>query len=145
MAGHHTSLGYGVDCLRGRFAASTLIARAPGPDGTTEMSKNDQPDVGARRPALTPGGGLRTGEHPAGPGVPAPPHRTGRRNQRSIVPTAAGLFCMVIGLSDFPLIVTAYLFLRPAEPKARLGERDAAKIRDLLARYGDRDSLGYFA
>src|SRR4029077_9509681 len=45
----------------------------------------------------------------------------------------------------FTLIVTAYLFLRPAAPKGRLGERDAVKIRDLLARYGDRDSLGYFA
>jgi len=287
------------------------------------MSKHDPPDVGVRRPALTPGGGLRTDEHPAGPDVPGPPHRSTRRNQRSIVPTAAGLFCMVIGLIDiisvivpawherlrrmhatvvpgtlpavagtavvitgllllmlshglrrrkhrawqavvvllafnivihlwhglshielsllslvalgallyfrdqfyaqgdprtrwralvvfcglavadvaigltyillarglardysfpqrlqhvlyglagfsgpvqfipesrsdlfdvlttalgvFTLIVTAYLFLRPAEPKARLAERDAAKIRDLLARYGDRDSLGYFA
>jgi lysyl-tRNA synthetase, class II len=52
---------------------------------------------------------------------------------------------LTTGLGLFTLIVTAYLFLRPAEPKARLGERDAAKIRDLLARYGDRDSLGYFA
>ena len=290
------------------------------------MSKHDPPDIGMRRPALTAGGGLRTGERPAVPAassVPASPRRSGRRDQRSIVPTAAGLFCMVIGLSDiisvavpawherlrrmhatvvpgtlpavagtavvisgllllmlshglrrrkrrawqavvvllafnlvihlwhglnhfglaalsllalgtllyfedefyargdprtrwrallvfcglavadvaigltyillarglaqdysfpqrlqhvlyglagfsgpvqfipesrndlfdvlttalgvFTLIVTAYLFLRPAEPKARLAERDAAKIRDLLARYGDRDSLGYFA
>jgi lysyl-tRNA synthetase class 2 len=295
----------------------------PGARRNDEMSKHDPPDVGVRRPAVTLGGGLRTGEHPGGPGVPAPPQRSGRRNQRSIVPVAAGLFCMVIGLSDilsvivpawherlrrmhaavvpgtlpavagtviviigllllmlshglrrrkrrawqavvvllafnliihlwhgrnhiglavlsllalgillyfrdqfyargdprtrwrallvfcglavadvaigltyillarglardysfpqrlqhvlyglagfsgpvqfipesrsdvfdvlttglglFTLIVTAYLFLRPAEPKAGLGERDAAGIRDLLARYGDRDSLGYFA
>jgi lysyl-tRNA synthetase, class II len=295
----------------------------PGARRNDEMSKHDPPDVGVRRPAVTLGGGLRTGEHPADPGVPAPPQRSGRRNQRSIVPVAAGLFCMVIGLSDilsvivpawherlrrmhaavvpgtlpavagtviviigllllmlshglrrrkrrawqavvvllafnliihlwhgrnhiglavlsllalgillyfrdqfyargdprtrwrallvfcglavadvaigltyillarglardysfpqrlqhvlyglagfsgpvqfipesrsdvfdvlttglglFTLIVTAYLFLRPAEPKAGLGERDAAGIRDLLARYGDRDSLGYFA
>jgi lysyl-tRNA synthetase, class II len=48
-------------------------------------------------------------------------------------------------LGVFTLIVTAYLFLRPAEPKARLGARDAAGIRDLLARHGERDSLGYFA
>ena len=287
------------------------------------MSKDDPPEVGMRQPALTLGGGLRTGEPPAEPGVPAPPQRTCRRNQRTIVPAAAGLFCMLIGLSDiisvivpewherlrrmhaalvpgtlpavasaaaviigllllmlshglrrrkrrawqavvvllalnialhvlhglshiglavlslltlgallyfrdqfyargdprtrwralvvfcglavadvaigltyillarglardysfpqrlqhvlyglagfsgpvqftpetrsdvfdvlttglgvFTLIVTAYLFLRPAAPKGRLGERDAVKIRDLLARYGDRDSLGYFA
>jgi lysyl-tRNA synthetase, class II len=287
------------------------------------MSKHHPPDVAVRRPALTLGDGLRTGGRPAGPGVPAPPQRSGRRNQRSLVPTAAGLFCMVIGLSDilsvivpawherlrrmhagvvpgtlpavagtavvisgllllmlshglrrrkrrawqavvvllafnlvihllhglnhiglavasllalgallyfrdqfyargdprtrwrallvfcglavadvaigltyillarglardysfpqrlqhvlyglagfsgpvrfipesrsdvfdvlttglglFTLVVTAYLFLRPAAPKARLGERDAAKVRALLTRYGDRDSLGYFA
>jgi lysyl-tRNA synthetase class 2 len=52
---------------------------------------------------------------------------------------------LTTGLGVFTLIVTAYLFLRPAEPKARLGEQDAVRIRDLLARYGDRDSLGYFA
>jgi lysyl-tRNA synthetase, class II len=43
------------------------------------------------------------------------------------------------------LIITIYLFLRPAEPKARLSVRDAAQIRDLLAKHGERDSLGYFA
>jgi lysyl-tRNA synthetase class 2 len=41
--------------------------------------------------------------------------------------------------------MTGYLFLRPAEPKGRLGQRDATSIRDLLSRYGERDSLGYFA
>jgi len=287
------------------------------------MSEHNPPDVGARRPALMLDGSLRTAEHLAEPGGPAPPHPIDRDNQRSRVPSVAGLFCMLIGLSDiisvivpawherlrrmhaalvpgtlpalastamvitgllllllshglrrrkrrawqavvvlltlnivihllhgfghiglalvtlltlgalihfrdhfyargdprtrwrallvfcglavadvaialtyillarglvrdysfpqrlqhvlyglagfsgpvqfapeargdlfnllttglgvFTLIVTAYLFLRPAEPKARLGEQDAAKIRDLLARYGDRDSLGYFA
>ena len=43
------------------------------------------------------------------------------------------------------LVVTVYLLLRPARPQARLGEADAAGIRELLARHGDRDSLGYFA
>jgi lysyl-tRNA synthetase, class II len=287
------------------------------------MNKHDPPDTGLHRPALTLGGDSRTGGHPVGPGVPDPSHRADRRKQRRIVPIAAGLFCMVIGLSDvisvilpswherlrrmhaafvpgtlpavagtavvisgllllmlshglrrrkrrawqavvvllafniiihlrhglshvglallslmalaallyfrdefyargdprtrwrallvfcglavadvaigltyillarglaqdysfpqrlqhvlyglvgfsgpvqfipesrsdvfnvlttglgiFTLAVTAYLFLRPAEPKARLSERDAARIRDLLSRYGDRDSLGYFA
>ena len=45
----------------------------------------------------------------------------------------------------FTLVVTAYLFLRPAKPKARASQADARHIRDLLGRYGDRDSLGYFA
>ena len=63
------------------------------------------------------------------------------------VPEARGdLFAFFAGaLGLFTLIVTVYLFLRPAEPRARLGRADAARIRELLARYGDRDSLGYFA
>jgi lysyl-tRNA synthetase, class II len=48
-------------------------------------------------------------------------------------------------LGLFTLLVTVYLFLRPAEPRARLGPADAGRIRELLDRYGDRDSLGYFA
>src|SRR6266566_1220119 len=48
-------------------------------------------------------------------------------------------------LGIFTLVVTAYLFLRPAKPAARPGEADARRIRELLGRYGDRDSLGYFA
>jgi lysyl-tRNA synthetase, class II len=53
------------------------------------------------------------------------------------------LLTSALGL--FTLIVTVYLFLRPAQPRARLGTADAARIRELLARHGDRDSLGYFA
>ena len=52
---------------------------------------------------------------------------------------------MTTALGVFTLVVTAYLFLRPAEPKARLAPADADRIRQLLAKYGDRDSLGYFA
>jgi lysyl-tRNA synthetase, class II len=48
-------------------------------------------------------------------------------------------------LGIFTLLVAAYLFLRPAEPRARLGPVDAERVRDLLAKQGDRDSLGYFA
>jgi lysyl-tRNA synthetase class 2 len=48
-------------------------------------------------------------------------------------------------LGIFTLLVAAYLFLRPAEPRARLSRADAERVRDLLARQGDRDSLGYFA
>src|SRR5215472_11411874 len=48
-------------------------------------------------------------------------------------------------LGAFTLIVTVYVFLRPAQPRARLGAADAERIRALLAKQGDRDSLGYFA
>jgi lysyl-tRNA synthetase class 2 len=63
------------------------------------------------------------------------------------VPEARGdLFSILTSaLGLFTLIVTAYLFLRPAEPRARLGVADAARVRELLAKHGDRDSLGYFA
>ena len=53
------------------------------------------------------------------------------------------LLTSALGL--FTLVVTVYLFLRPAAPRARLAAADEAKIRGLLARQGDRDSLGYFA
>src|SRR5689334_15900324 len=48
-------------------------------------------------------------------------------------------------LGIFTLLVTAYLFLRPAEPRARLSRADAERVRELLGKQGDRDSLGYFA
>jgi lysyl-tRNA synthetase class 2 len=49
------------------------------------------------------------------------------------------------GLGAFTLVVTVYLFFRSAHPRARLAAVDAVKIRALLAKHGDRDSLGYFA
>jgi lysyl-tRNA synthetase class 2 len=52
---------------------------------------------------------------------------------------------MTTALGVFTLVVTAYLFLRPAEPKARLSRPDIEGIRQLLARHGERDSLAYFA
>ena len=48
-------------------------------------------------------------------------------------------------LGVFTLLATAYLFLRPAEPRARLSGADADRVRELLVKQGDRDSLGYFA
>jgi lysyl-tRNA synthetase, class II len=48
-------------------------------------------------------------------------------------------------LGAFTLVATIYVFLRSARPRARLAEADAVKIRALLDRHGDRDSLGYFA
>ncbi len=52
---------------------------------------------------------------------------------------------MTGGLGIFTLIVTVFLFLKPARPQARLGHADADRVRDLLVKHGDRDSLGYFA
>ncbi len=54
-----------------------------------------------------------------------------------------GVLTGALGL--FTLIVVGYLFLRPARRKGRLGERDASRIRDLLQKEGERDSLGYFS
>jgi lysyl-tRNA synthetase class 2 len=48
-------------------------------------------------------------------------------------------------LGAFTLVTVIYLFLRSARPRARLAAPDAEKIRGLLAKQGDRDSLGYFA
>jgi lysyl-tRNA synthetase class 2 len=52
---------------------------------------------------------------------------------------------MTSTLGIFTLVVTAYLFLRPAKLAARPSEADARRIRELLGKHGDRDSLGYFA
>jgi lysyl-tRNA synthetase, class II len=48
------------------------------------------------------------------------------------------------GLGLFTVIVVGYLFLRPARREGKLSGRDAVRIRELLSRYGERDSLGYF-
>jgi lysyl-tRNA synthetase, class II len=48
------------------------------------------------------------------------------------------------GLGLFTVIVVGYLLLRPARREGRLSGQDAVQIRDLLSRYGERDSLGYF-
>ena len=44
----------------------------------------------------------------------------------------------------FTLVVTAYLFFRPARTAGRLGQQDSERVRELLEKQGDRDSLGYF-
>jgi len=48
-------------------------------------------------------------------------------------------------LGVFTLLVTVFLFLRPAKQKGRLSAEDEREIRELLQRHGHRDSLGYFA
>jgi lysyl-tRNA synthetase, class II len=49
------------------------------------------------------------------------------------------------GLGLFTLVVALFILLRPAEPAGRLRAADAERIRHLLERHGDQDSLGYFA
>jgi lysyl-tRNA synthetase class 2 len=49
------------------------------------------------------------------------------------------------GLGLFTLVVVGYLFLRTAQPPGRLTPADGERIRELLARHGELDSLGYFA
>jgi lysyl-tRNA synthetase class 2 len=50
-----------------------------------------------------------------------------------------------LALGLLTAVTTAYLVLRPAEPAARLSADDEARMRALLERYGEQDSLGYFA
>jgi len=59
--------------------------------------------------------------------------------------TRADLFGFVMGgLGLLTVVVAGYLFLRPARREGKLGARDAARIHELLDKYGERDSLGYF-
>jgi lysyl-tRNA synthetase, class II len=51
----------------------------------------------------------------------------------------------LLGLGLLTVVTTAYLVLRPPEPRAQLEPEDEARMRDLLDRWGSRDSLGYFA
>ncbi|HEY2127719.1 MAG TPA: phosphatidylglycerol lysyltransferase domain-containing protein [Streptosporangiaceae bacterium] len=62
------------------------------------------------------------------------------------VPDSRGdLFVLLTsGLGLFTLLVTVYLFFRPARPAGRPGQPDAQRVRDLLCKQGYRDSLGYF-
>jgi lysyl-tRNA synthetase class 2 len=43
------------------------------------------------------------------------------------------------------VVVVALLALRPSEPVARLSDDDETRLRGLLDKHGERDSLGYFA
>jgi lysyl-tRNA synthetase class 2 len=53
------------------------------------------------------------------------------------------LLTSALGL--FTIVVTVYVFFLSARPRARLAAADAVRIRELLDKHGDRDSLGYFA
>ena len=71
-------------------------------------------------------------------GVPGPLHF---RSERS----ADVIFDILLAMGIVTLLVPVYLLLRPGEPAARLSTQDEVRLRELLARHGARDSLGYFA
>lgn len=59
---------------------------------------------------------------------------------------AAGLTGSVLaGLGASTLLLTALAFLAPPRGRSVASEADDARLRDLLGRWGELDSLGYFA
>ncbi|GAA4186203.1 phosphatidylglycerol lysyltransferase domain-containing protein [Streptosporangium oxazolinicum] len=59
--------------------------------------------------------------------------------------TADLVFYSLLGLGALTAVTTLYLALRPERPAAELDPRQEETVRELLARHGARDSLGYFA
>ena len=55
------------------------------------------------------------------------------------------LHATLLGFGLLTVVVVALLVLRAPEPLAALSEEDDQRLRELLARHGGRDSLGYFA
>jgi lysyl-tRNA synthetase class 2 len=51
----------------------------------------------------------------------------------------------LVGFTVLTLLVTSYLALRPLEPLPWLSADDSVRLRELLSRHGELDSLGYFA
>jgi lysyl-tRNA synthetase class 2 len=51
----------------------------------------------------------------------------------------------LLGFGLVTIVVVALLALRPSEPIAVLSRDDERRLRELLSRQGERDSLGYFA
>jgi lysyl-tRNA synthetase, class II len=51
----------------------------------------------------------------------------------------------LFGFGLVTVVVVALLALRPSEPVAALSAEDEQRLRELLDRQGERDSLGYFA
>lgn len=51
----------------------------------------------------------------------------------------------LLGFGLLAVAAAALLLLRPPEPIARLSTADESRLRELLERQGERDSLGYFA
>jgi lysyl-tRNA synthetase, class II len=71
-------------------------------------------------------------------GVTGPVHFRGDRTNDLVSFTLATM-------GAFTALTTVYLLFRPAEPRAMLGAADEVQMRELLEKYGERDSLGYFA
>ena len=55
------------------------------------------------------------------------------------------VYALLFALGAVTALTTAYLILRPAEPTPHLRPDDDRRMRALLDRYGELDSLGYFA
>ena len=51
----------------------------------------------------------------------------------------------LLGFSILTLVVVVLLLLRPSEQLVTLSAEDEQQLRELLAKRGARDSLGYFA
>ncbi|WP_248960438.1 phosphatidylglycerol lysyltransferase domain-containing protein [Sphaerisporangium perillae] len=65
--------------------------------------------------------------------------------QYSLDRTADLVYYSLTGLGALTAITTLYLALRPERPAAALSADDERRVRALLARHGESDSLGYFA
>ncbi|GAA3418461.1 phosphatidylglycerol lysyltransferase domain-containing protein [Streptosporangium vulgare] len=63
----------------------------------------------------------------------------------SLERTADLVYYSLLGLGALTAVTTLYLVLRPERPVARLDPEQEKTVRELLARHGARDSLGYFA
>lgn len=59
--------------------------------------------------------------------------------------TADLVYYSLLGLGALTAVTTLYLVLRPERPVAELDPEQERTVRELLARHGARDSLGYFA
>jgi lysyl-tRNA synthetase class 2 len=55
------------------------------------------------------------------------------------------LHATLFGFALLTVVLVVIFALRPAEPVAKLSDEDEGRLRDLLAKQGRRDSLGYFA
>jgi lysyl-tRNA synthetase class 2 len=55
------------------------------------------------------------------------------------------VYFSLLALGTLTALTTLYLAMRPARPVAKLTEDDERRLRELLRRSGERDSLGYFA
>jgi lysyl-tRNA synthetase class 2 len=70
----------------------------------------------------------------------------GDADTTGIVGTAPRWVSFVCGLlGGLAFLVAVAVLLRPRQERRSLDPHDEAGIRDLLARYGENDSLGYFA